>query len=629
MKGEYTVNYDQSGLLFCVGDLLLPSCELSLSTPKILVIHGGGWTSMDRSAFAGVSEFFRSHGFVVFNIDYRLANMSPWPACGDDCLEAARFLIEGSHPALAPCAGSPIFICGGSSGGHLALMTGLRLPHQQVSGIISISGIADYEADYAMNPGRYNALFGGKGIDATAFPAAWLTMYSPPMLLTHQVDDKVVPIQSALTFADKALALGIDVDTYIYDQGRAGQGHGIWVPGSQPRVAYPDLFDAMLRFVNRVMGKPEGQGNFENISYLGKAVDGFRGDVICANVDSAESLSLVRGSRVRLEAPWSRCVSSTGELCLEWLDDLVDRCIHPWLSLVLDVVPGSEDVHGYCGELAKRYAGRLGSLDVQLPSDDFAGDLQKLVSSMRCCGCKVGVSLGSMSYGALLDACCRHDLLSSLDFVALGAGDELGRIGHLRRWLDSHDGSGVAIWRLHSGVEPGVEDPQVGLELVRSVVRNVSCGIGALSIPGLEDIFRGYAVSPSGEEFEAFGINSDLVKHGLSSLSCVFRDGVQGIDLHIGQSGGNNATCFGFACDGKPFFVYWLDESRFEEDSLIDLRLYDEIGLSRLEECVLVDLTMGDVFALGSDNESRSVLFKGLPLARRPMLVCDKDFWES
>lgn len=25
MKDEYTVNYDQSGVLFCIGDLLLPA----------------------------------------------------------------------------------------------------------------------------------------------------------------------------------------------------------------------------------------------------------------------------------------------------------------------------------------------------------------------------------------------------------------------------------------------------------------------------------------------------------------------------------------------------------------------------------------------------------------------------
>ena len=71
-----------------LGDLYLPD-TLSERTPAALTIHGGGWSAMEKSSFAGVAEFLCSLGYAVYNIQYRLSTISHWPACGDDCLEAA------------------------------------------------------------------------------------------------------------------------------------------------------------------------------------------------------------------------------------------------------------------------------------------------------------------------------------------------------------------------------------------------------------------------------------------------------------------------------------------------------------------------------------------------------------
>ena len=93
-------------------------------------------------------------GLAVFNINYRLCRKSVWPAGGDDCLEAAWTLLEGRIPQIQG-NGKKILIIGASSGGHYALMTGLRLPPERVSGIISISGINSVKEDLAFAPGRY------------------------------------------------------------------------------------------------------------------------------------------------------------------------------------------------------------------------------------------------------------------------------------------------------------------------------------------------------------------------------------------------------------------------------------------------------------------------------------------
>ena len=74
------------------GDLVLPPGEITAATPKILLIHGGGWTSEKylRGTLADEAALFRDAGYAVYNIDYRLAPGAAWPLIGDDCLAAAK-----------------------------------------------------------------------------------------------------------------------------------------------------------------------------------------------------------------------------------------------------------------------------------------------------------------------------------------------------------------------------------------------------------------------------------------------------------------------------------------------------------------------------------------------------------
>ena len=178
-----------------LGDLYLP--KQPDNAPVALTIHGGGWSAQDKSSFCGVAEFIASLGWAVFNINYRLTSIVPWPACGDDCLAAAKFLLDGKEPEFAGLDRRKLLICGGSAGGHLALMTGLRLPPERVAGIISISGIDELTSDYALHTARYCSFFGSGVTEekkAQANPIHYLRPDSPPVLLTHWDDDQVVLI---------------------------------------------------------------------------------------------------------------------------------------------------------------------------------------------------------------------------------------------------------------------------------------------------------------------------------------------------------------------------------------------------------------------------------------------------
>ncbi|NLE54057.1 MAG: hypothetical protein GX617_03890, partial [Lentisphaerae bacterium] len=58
----YNHSYGERGL----GDLYLPE-NADQHTPIALAIHGGGWSAMDKSSFAGVAQFLCELGFATFN----------------------------------------------------------------------------------------------------------------------------------------------------------------------------------------------------------------------------------------------------------------------------------------------------------------------------------------------------------------------------------------------------------------------------------------------------------------------------------------------------------------------------------------------------------------------------------
>ena len=244
----YNGSYGEYGL----GDLYLPD-QVTEKTPAALAIHGGGWSAMDKYSFSGVAEYLCELGFAVYNIHYRLTKDIPWPACGDDCLEAARFFLSADRPEFAGLSRKKLFVVGASAGGHLALMTGLRLPADQVSGIVSISGIANLEPDMKLFPGRYQRLFGmqepypQETLDS-ASPMTFINRNNPPILLTHAIYDTVVPVDSAASFEDAARDHGGRIESYYYN--RKHDGHCIWIKDSDPHKLHPDIEERIGKFIS-------------------------------------------------------------------------------------------------------------------------------------------------------------------------------------------------------------------------------------------------------------------------------------------------------------------------------------------------------------------------------------------
>jgi len=113
----------------------------------VLDIHGGGWVlgnaRMNDKLNAAMMV---ACDVAVVSVDYRLALDTPLQGLMDDCLAAARWLLEDGLPEYA---GLPLFVVGESAGGQLAAATLLRLQawpalSRRIAGAVLYYGVYDF-----------------------------------------------------------------------------------------------------------------------------------------------------------------------------------------------------------------------------------------------------------------------------------------------------------------------------------------------------------------------------------------------------------------------------------------------------------------------------------------------------
>jgi len=237
-----------------LGDLYLP--DSPDGAPAALVIHGGGWRAMDKHGLAGIAQLMAELGHGAYNINYRLLGDGPWPACGDDCLAAARFLLDAEHEAMETLDRSRIVVIGASAGGHLALMTGLRLEPDRVRAIVDIAGPSDMRIRAQQDdfPTFGRDFFGSAEITdemlLDASPVHLVRPGAPPLLCVHSLNDTLVPIVYSERMIEAYSAVGARAELHAYDG--PGDKHGIWVEGTDPHRLLPELEKRIAEFLASV-----------------------------------------------------------------------------------------------------------------------------------------------------------------------------------------------------------------------------------------------------------------------------------------------------------------------------------------------------------------------------------------
>lgn len=78
--------------------------------PVVLYIHGGGFRILSKDTHWVMALAFARRGFVVFNVNYRLAPAAPYPAAVEDVCAALQWVVEhapdyGGDPSRMVFAG--------------------------------------------------------------------------------------------------------------------------------------------------------------------------------------------------------------------------------------------------------------------------------------------------------------------------------------------------------------------------------------------------------------------------------------------------------------------------------------------------------------------------------------------
>ena len=102
-------------------DLYLPEGQGPF--PLIIWVHGGGWTSGDKSLSANSSQIRQTtRGYAVASVNYRLSQEAKFPAQIEDCKAAVRWLrANATQYNVDP---SRVAAWGSSAGGHLVALMG-------------------------------------------------------------------------------------------------------------------------------------------------------------------------------------------------------------------------------------------------------------------------------------------------------------------------------------------------------------------------------------------------------------------------------------------------------------------------------------------------------------------------
>ncbi|MGH8853423.1 MAG: alpha/beta hydrolase fold domain-containing protein [Telluria sp.] len=244
--------YLQRAALSLALDLYLPAPG-GKPAPLVILVHGGGWASGERTNLAPLAARLAARGYAAATVSYRLSGQARYPAAVDDVKEALRWLRgRAGRFGIDPAR---VAIAGGSAGGQIASLVGMTEP-QAIRAVVNIDGLSDFtteesrrhEDDPAKKPSAAGAWFGGRYSEKPALwhhasPITHAGPHSPPVLFIVSGVPRFSVGREAM--AAKLAAHGIHTDTVALP----GTPHSFWLfdPWLAPTV------EAMVAFLARTL----------------------------------------------------------------------------------------------------------------------------------------------------------------------------------------------------------------------------------------------------------------------------------------------------------------------------------------------------------------------------------------
>ena len=103
-------------------DVYTPPVSAKKLFPAVLLVHGGGWRSGDRSQNNTLAGQLAARGFVAIPVEYRLSTEALYPAAVHDLKAALRWMRANARSYNIDT--SRVAVLGFSAGGQLAALVG-------------------------------------------------------------------------------------------------------------------------------------------------------------------------------------------------------------------------------------------------------------------------------------------------------------------------------------------------------------------------------------------------------------------------------------------------------------------------------------------------------------------------
>jgi acetyl esterase len=234
--------------------------------PVLVYLHGGAWIGGSPTTHRKLGHRFAEAGFLVVNVDYRLAPEHPFPTPLADCVAAIRWAVR--EAARWGGDRSRIAVAGDSAGGNLAAAAAAALhgDADQPKACLLIYGVFDF-ARLDEDIAGFDAIAAGMPAEAGeklqrlmiasylgASPSA-ATLADPRVSPvhaahrlppTHLVAGSADPlVRQARALAERLAAAGIEYELFVDE----GMPHGYvqmeFLPAARPAI------DRMVAFLRK------------------------------------------------------------------------------------------------------------------------------------------------------------------------------------------------------------------------------------------------------------------------------------------------------------------------------------------------------------------------------------------
>jgi acetyl esterase/lipase len=230
-------------------DVYQPSGPRTEVHPGVLLIHGGGWTSLDKGTMSRMGQFLARSGFVAFSVNYRLlqGKENRWPAQLDDAQRAVRWVrANAAKYGVNP---ERIGAFGHSAGAQLAALLGMEETRDnsdsalakyssRVQAVVDVSGPTDFTTEKDPDGLAFLANLLGTGYSdhpevwREASPVFHVSKGDAPFLIMHGTQDQNVPIAQAQELFEKLQSAGVPASFIKFDD-----GHTFQTPEARRRLA--------------------------------------------------------------------------------------------------------------------------------------------------------------------------------------------------------------------------------------------------------------------------------------------------------------------------------------------------------------------------------------------------------